>query len=121
MAWGIPTGKGSRSDVLLLRDAVLKGDSFLSIAREDSTCKASAQFMRFSENLREAHRAEVAKKGLKEAMTGVELRDWQEQVVDKLDKCGKRLRFPTHLVFHPGRLGNSYFEEFGMFKIHEYP
>lgn len=54
---------------------------------DDRTCKASAQFLRFTANLRSNHRAKIAAVALKDRMTGVVLRDWQEEIRSTLDEC----------------------------------
>lgn len=79
---------------------------------DDNTCRASAQFGRFVENLRTQKRAKTARLALKEEFTGVTLHDWQNEAVLNLDECV--------LAWHPGPFGSS-FQEFGMFNTHSFP
>lgn len=98
---------------------MLAGATDLELAEDDTTCKAAAQFMRFTASLRANQRAKIAATALKAQMTGVELRDWQETVVDKVDKYDC-LFAPTELEFIPSLNGSS-FREFGVFEIHSFP
>lgn len=117
---GTPTGKGKRCDVLALRDRVVSGATDLELAMDDQTCRASAQFMRFTTNLRAAQRAEVARIAQKEAMTGVVLREWQDSIVTSLDEYSP---LKTELIWKPGQswVEPSFFEEMGTFYTHCYP
>jgi len=82
---GLLKQQGQRSDVLALRDSILAGASDLDLARDDSTCKAAASFMRFTTNLRHKLRAETARKEMEDRYNAAALRPWQQDVVFKLD------------------------------------
>ncbi len=110
--WGESTGKGKRSDVLALRDSVLAGNNDLQIAMDDNTCKASAQFHRFTENLRACQRAKQAQMELEASFDNKVLRPWQTTAVEALDECV--------LEWHPSLTG-SHFVEMGTFITHTYP
>ncbi len=114
---GEATGKGRRSDVLALRDAVLSGKGDLDIAMDDSTCRASAQFARFTENLRTKHREKTAKEALTASFVDKPLKPWQAEAVVHLDVCV----YPVQLVLKQYPWGGTYLEEFGQFDIHTFP
>lgn len=104
--WGEATGakSGKRSDVLALRDGVLEGKNDLELALEDSTCRASAQFQRFSENLRAMQRSKAAREALELSLENKPLRPWQEEAVANLETYDIR----TTLVWKPDVNGSSF-------------
>jgi len=51
---------------------------------------------------------------MKEDMTDVTLHDWQEEVVNKIDRSAF---YPIELTWRPSPFGSS-FQEFDMFNIH---
>lgn len=106
-----------RADLIALRDGVLQGKTDLELAMDDSTCKASAQYMRFVQNLRMQAREKEAREREKRRLTDVVLRDWQNEAVLNLDKYVKLP--PVQLTWCPSRTG-SHFKEFDFFETHEY-
>ncbi len=89
---GVPTGKGKRSDILALRDSIVAGKTDLQLAMDDNTCKASAQFARFTQNLRNQLRAKTADEALSEMFDRSGLQTWQQDCVDKLDaQCDRKI------------------------------
>jgi len=116
---GTPTGKGSRSDVLALRDKVLSGATDMEIAMDDSTCRASAQFARFTQTLRASQRAKLAQEALVEEYADAVLRDWQQDVVTRLDKYVPLP--PAEFVLTRGEFGGTCLREMGIFDTHSYP
>lgn len=73
-------------DILTLRDAIIEGKDDWSVAVGEDTARASAQFHKYAEKLRKMARARFAEAQLKQQMTGVVLRDWQNQAVLDLDQ-----------------------------------
>lgn len=118
MEWGEPTGARSRSDVLALRDSVLAGHTDMQLAANDQVCGAAARFRAFTKDLRAAQREAQAKAKLKQDMTGIILRDWQNQAVLDLDEY--ELPRKHSLTWQPCATGSS-FVEFGHFTTHTYP
>lgn len=110
---------GKRSDVLALRDAVMEGKTDLELAADDTTCKASAQFMRFTARLREAKRAQDAMKRQEEAMKNTVLRPWQQEAVDVLDRYPKLP--PREFKLTKSRIGGFQLTEFDYFHTHSFP
>lgn len=84
---------------------------------DDDTCGALARYPRFATNLRAGKRAKTAEAALKTKMTGVELKDWQESIVDAVDKY----ELPeTVLEWLPSSVGSN-FREFETFNLHSWP
>lgn len=123
--WGEPTGKGKRSDVLALRDSVLSGKDDLQLAMDDSTCRASAQFARFTDNLRNRQREKVAKEVLAKSFEDKPLKPWQKTAVASIDAYASPslgVHLETYLRIKKEKWsGLSYLEEFDYFKIHSFP
>ncbi len=114
---GEATGKGRRSDVLALRDAVLSGKGDLDLAMDDSTCRASAQFARFTELLRSRQREKTAKEALTASLEDKPLKQWQTDAVAVVDGYD----FGTTLVWSKDEWGCGCFIEFGCFCTHSFP
>ncbi len=76
---------------------MLSGATDLELAMNEETCRASAQFMKFTQNLRTKNRALCAASELKEEMTGVELKDWQNDACLALDEYD--CLFPPDVLF----------------------
>ncbi len=97
---------------------MLRGATDLDLAMDDDTCGTLARYPRFATNLRAGKRAKTAEAALKQKMTGVELKDWQEAIVTAVDEYDS---FPdTVLEWLPSSVGSS-FREFGMFNLHSWP
>lgn len=90
-------GQGKRGDLLALRDAILEGQTDLELALNDETARPSAQFMKWTQNLRNKNRAQSAAVLRKLQMTGMELSEWQNQAVLNLDECDNPFSVPLFL------------------------
>jgi len=111
--------KGKRQDILAFRDKLVAGATDLELAMDDSTCRSSATFTRFTIMLRAAMREERARVALEAEMADVTLRPWQMKIVEVVDEYAPT---KTSLVWLPGDLVvPSCFEEFGSFRTHSYP
>lgn len=109
--------KAQREDLKDLRDGILQGKTDLELALDNNTLKASAQFMRFTQNLRIQAREKERKDDERRRLTGVELRDWQNEAVLALDTYVPLP--PVQLTWCPSKTG-SHFKEFDTFETHEY-
>ncbi len=118
--WGTAkvTGQGTRSDVLALRDKVLSGANDLELAMDDSTCRASASFARFTEVLRTRQREKVAHDALTARFEGHVHRPWQAEAVAHLDQY---VLPPSEFVWTQSSSGQGCLLEFGLFEVHSFP
>lgn len=97
---------------------MLTGSSDLELAEDDKTCGAIARYPKFAQMLRSGKRIRTAEADLRTRMTDVVLKEWQEEVVNKLD--GYTPLWNTELTWCPSVFGSS-FVEFDTFKLHEFP
>lgn len=81
-----PKGKGARTDLLALRDAVLAGKSRMEVLTSDETAAAAARYGAYHRELEAQRQQAQEMERLKQEMDGVVLRDWQERAVRDLDE-----------------------------------
>lgn len=79
-------GQGKRKDIVVLRDAVVSGKTDLELQLADETVNQMAQFQRFTTSLRANLRAQAAVDAQAAELEGCQLRNWQEEVADRLDE-----------------------------------
>jgi len=80
--WGEASTTGKRMDLVAMRDAIIDGASWETLAMEHTA--AHARYHKWGETLRKEIRVRKAKEELKALMETKTLRAWQENALEKL-------------------------------------
>jgi len=86
--WGQGPKQGRRTDLHKMRDAIIGGADWLTLAKDYTT--THARYYKWGERLAEEHKSSEAKAALKEEMLKAELRPWQTNALASLDGQDER-------------------------------